>query len=140
MTAMPWSMSAAMGPARSFGSRSGDPDHPAPPAAVSEDLQRRVVVGGPTADRRPHQPARHVVDIHDQLPDDQPVAERDDAGAVLEARVDHEPRGQPRVHRAHVANRVPGLLGPSFHDNLSPYRRHGSLRPGMDGAMEVRPR
>ena len=123
MTAMPCSIIAAIAGATASGSRSAIHTK-RQPAAVGEDLCRRVVVRHGAADRRPRHPALAIVDVDDQLAHDHAVAERDHAGAVLEARVGDEARHQPGVQRADVAQRVPGGLGGRVDLDLSANRSH----------------
>src|SRR5262249_57945140 len=109
------------------GERAGAPGEPAAARAVGEDLYRRVVVAEPPTPRRPGEPPRLVVEVDDQLADDHPVAEGDDAGVGLEASVDDEPGHQARVQRSDVTDRRPDVLGAGLERNLLADAGHDDL-------------
>jgi hypothetical protein len=96
-----------------------DPDEPGPAVVVGEDLRRRVVMGHLPADHRPGEPACLVVEIHDDLARDEPVAERDDARAIFELDVGHEAGRETPVQRTDVPQRIPRHVRLCVYQNLA---------------------
>ena len=99
-----------MGPARSSGNRSAIQTTRLRRSPSAKTCSEALWCEGRPAHHRPHEPAGLVVDVDDELAGHQTVAERDDPRALLEARVDHEARRQARVHRPHVADRIPDVF------------------------------
>ena len=89
------------------------PDHAALIRAFRQDLYRRVVMRQlqRTLDDGVSQPARLIVEVDEQFARDRAVGERDDPGVAVEPRADDEPGGQTLVDGAHVAHRLPHVLG-----------------------------
>src|SRR4051812_28502598 len=101
-----------------------------------------MVMSHPSADDGPDEPARAVLDAHDDLAGDRSVGECHHPRPLLHANVRDEAGKEPGMERADVAKRIPDDLRPRLDTNLFADGRHcrcllgGSLRAESLACLE----